>query len=223
MNTIREKSIEWAVTPLDASQPASDQHAGYQRGTGQTSGQVTRQVLGVRSVPADDPRSDSKLRTVFFEPERIVILRSVAGVSMRIAVSIDCFDAVRLKVKFTPAAPVYNVILRHDDPDLCVTLFEGDDMEFAQAALAEWGNYFGLEKIEDVPVSSGVRDSTDLCCDADEETSATNASILKQPIARRRGSALSKRRPRLYSRRHMGDLAMMDNVYRGNREIIARN
>ena len=189
------------------------------------------------SIGDSDRRADNYSRTVHFEGDRIVIMRRVCGVSMRVTIAVNRFSGIGVRLpNLAESRRAFQVVLVHADPDLCVSLYESANPLLADAAVSEWAQYFELPVLDgaDVAPSSHQAVSDKM---PGQQPNDTRHPVVTLPqvgkpgalragsarTVRRRGAALSKRRPRLYARRKAGEIARMDSAYGNEREIIARN
>ncbi len=147
-----------------------------------------------------DARADGGVRQVRVTRSNILILRRLAGVSMRILAPVANYRGVSLAVE--PAhkgGAAYRLLLAHrQDPDFDVVLAETLD---AQAAAADWGywaDYLDLPRLAD---AQGEDKRPGRC------------------ERRRGGGLLAKRRPRFLNRRKCGEAGRVATVF-AEREII---
>jgi hypothetical protein len=89
------------------------------------------------------------------------------------------------------------LVLLHRDPSLAIPLLVTDDAVERNAAWQAWSEVLALPQLADTRRDPAPR--------------------------RRRSNAISERRPSFLMRRHAGNLLRPMAVYRGEREIIARN
>jgi len=146
------------------------------------------------SFEARDMRADGGLRHVEIARDHVVLRRSVRGMQMAINIRISEFLGVALRN--VDGAPT--IVLKHRDPSLSVPLASEDQNEPIGVAWQHWSETFALPQLDETtPIQPAPR--------------------------RRRRNAIRARRPSILMRRRVGrDFAAMD-VYRGEREIIARN
>ena len=164
---------------------------------------------------ARDSGADGQVRDIELGRERVVLNRAVAGIRMKVGVPVAEFRGVTMRTLppegSEPAAVA--VMLEHRDNALTVPLYvatEGDE------AMVEWKSW---SRILGVPL---------LVDDGD--------GALREPLRRlgrvgvgapaprrRRRSAIKRRRPSILMRRKPGRPSAEPTVYRGEREIIARN
>jgi len=164
---------------------------------------------------ARDNGADGQIRNVELDRERIVLRREVRGISMKIGVRVTEFAGVMMRTLppegDEPAAVA--IMLEHRDIGLSVPLFvatEGDD------AMAQWKSW---ARVLGVPL---------LVADGDgalrEPFRRIGRLVVGQPAPRRRRrNAIKWRRPSILMRRKPGRPSAHPRVYRGEREIIARN
>ncbi len=145
-------------------------------------------------IEAFDARSDNRRRIVEVARETVTIRRAVAGVAMAIRVESRAYRGVALRVTgLEDGRFYYEVRLAHRDPDLSVPLGEGEDLAAVEAQWREWVAFLRL------PALAGRFESMDVQVNLD------GAEIVRRtPCARRRGSALTARRPRFLKRRAPG-------------------
>jgi len=164
---------------------------------------------------ARDNGADGQIRNVELDRERIVLRREVRGISMKIGVRVTEFAGVTMRTLppegDEPAAVA--IMLEHRDSGLSVPLFvatEGDD------AMAQWKSW---ARVLGVPLLVADGDGT-----LREPFRRIGRLAVGQPAPRRqRRSAIKWRRPSILMRRKPGRPAAHPSVYRGEREIIARN
>jgi hypothetical protein len=167
------------------------------------------------SVRAHDMRADGGERAIDIDRYRIVVRRAVAGIRMRLAVPVTDFDGVALELRAAgdDAPPTVALTLAHRDRALSVTLAEADTADDMLADWQAWGRVFGRPLL--------VADS-----DGRLRQPVPHLGALRVARAwprRRRRSPHKARRPAALMRRKAAKLSGMDAVYRGEREIIARN
>src|SRR3954469_22516617 len=164
---------------------------------------------------ARDSGADGQVRNVELDRERIVLRREVRGISMKIGVLVTEFAGVTMRTLppegEEPAAVA--IMLEHRDNGLTVPLFvatEGDD------AMAQWKSW---ARVLGVPL---------LIADGDgalrEPYRRISRPAVGQPAPRRRRrNAIKWRRPSILMRRKTGRPSANPSVYRGEREIVARD
>jgi Family of unknown function (DUF6101) len=145
------------------------------------------------SFAAHDVRADDNIRQVEIHRERIVVRRAVRGMRMNINVRVNDFLGVALR----DVGESQMLVLRHRDPSLSVTLCVSEDAEEIAEAWTMWSELFSLPQLTDE---------------------------MREPASRRRRrNAIRARRPKFLMRRRIGALLNPANMFRGEREIIARN
>jgi uncharacterized protein DUF6101 len=164
---------------------------------------------------ATDAAADERVRHVELTRERVVVRRSLAGMHMALNMPVSAFSgvAIRVLVGDGDAEASCSVTLEHKDPSLALPLFVSGEADEAFAEWRAWANVLGLPLLV-----------------------AEDDGVLREPFARlggvriadvrprrRRRSALKRRRPSMPLRRATGKLTEATPVYRGEREIIARN
>jgi uncharacterized protein DUF6101 len=146
------------------------------------------------SFSAHDTRADGGVRQIELHRERVVLRRAVLGMRMAVSVRVSDFLGVALRGIEDGAM----LVLRHRDPSLTIPLCVSSDPDEIAAAWLMWSELFALPPLrDDEPHEPAPR--------------------------RRRRNAVRWRRPRFLMRRRVGDLINPAQVYRGEREIIARN
>ena len=164
---------------------------------------------------AQDGGADGQIRQVELGRERVVLRRAVRGIPMNVGVPVAAFRGVSLRL--LPAdgaqAPAVAVTLDHRDSALSVPLFIAADGDDGIATWKSWGRVLGL------PLLVADHDGT-----LREPFRRLGAVEIGAPSPRRRRRvAIKWRRPSILMRRKPGRPAAEPSVYRGEREIIARN
>ena len=164
---------------------------------------------------ARDSGADGQVRNVELDTERVVLHREVSGIRKKIGVNVREFAGVTMRTLPPEGGEpaVVAVMLEHRDNGLTVPLFvatEGDD------AMAQWKSW---SRVLGVPL---------LVADSDGALREPFRRIGRIGIGnpaprRRRRGAVKRRRPSILMRRKPGRPSATPNVYRGEREIIARN
>jgi hypothetical protein len=162
---------------------------------------------------ASDAAADERVRHVELYRERVVVRRSLAGMRMALNMPVSAFAGVALRVLIGGGKVTASVTLEHKDPSLALPLFSSGEAGEAFAEWRAWANVLGLPLLV-----------------------AEDDGALREPFARlggvriadsrprrRRRSALKRRRASLPLRRRTGKITEATPVYRGEREIIARN
>lgn len=163
---------------------------------------------------APDAAADGGERRVTLEAGRVVVDRMVRSVSMRIAVPLNCFSGVAVRVApgDKPDCDRVEVVLAHRDRALDVPLHESAPDGDGLAEWRSWGRALKLPLLVEE-------------LDGRRSTPATLLGLVEvgRPRPRRRHSLLAGRRPRFLVKRRTGKLTAETKVNRGEREIIARN
>jgi len=151
-----------------------------------------------------DPRADGGRRVVRVTRDGVLIERRLQGVAMTIGVPFAAYRGVALAVEPEPSSGVaaYRLSLAHADPDLEVLLSETKDSGAAAADWKYWSFFLDLPR---------------LAC---EDGEVSPVPVAKRTVARRRGAAVAKRRPRFLARRKRGESARAAAVFCGEREIV---
>ena len=145
------------------------------------------------SFSAHDIRADGGTRQVELHRERVVLRRAVRG--MRMAINLRVTDFLGIALRDADDAKM--LVLLHRDPSLTVPLCVSNDAEEIATAWQMWSEIFALPQLQDTTREPAPR--------------------------RRRRNAIRARRPKFLVRRRAGALLNAAGVYRGEREIIARN
>ena len=162
---------------------------------------------------AKDAAADGRLRHVELHRERVVLRRSLSGMRMAINMPLAAFAGVGLTVITDEAGAAVAVMLAHKEDDtLNLPLYLAPETDDALAEWRSWGEVLGLPLL----VADGGHWR-------EVFTQLGGLHIGKLRPRRRRRSALRKRRPAILMRRAPGKLTDESPVYRGEREIIARN
>lgn len=145
------------------------------------------------SFAAHDIRADGGMRQVELHREHVVLRRAIQG--MRMAVNVRVRDFLGVALRGSDDAQM--LVLLHRDPSLTIPLCVSADAEEIETAWQTWSEIFSLPQLQD------------------------NS---REPTARRRRrNVIRLRRPKFLMRRRVGALLNQANIYRGEREIIARN
>jgi hypothetical protein len=145
------------------------------------------------SFSAHDTRADGGVRQVELHRERVVLHRALGG--MRMAVNVLVSDFLGVALRETDDAQM--LVLAHRDPSLTIPLCISADRDEIADAWEMWSETFALPQLQDVGIEPAPR--------------------------RRRRNAIGTRRPRFLMRRKSSELLPCASVYRGEREIIARD
>lgn len=164
---------------------------------------------------ASDAVADGRLRDVELHRERVVLRRSLHGMRMALNMPVAAFDGVALLPVpgESEAGDALAVVLRHSDPALTLPLFVTSQQDEALAEWQAWGLLLGVPLL----LAQEGASSTD------PFAKKAGLRMARPRPRRRRRSALKARRPSLPLRRGSGKITDATPVYRGEREIIARN
>lgn len=167
------------------------------------------------SFSAGDARADERIRFVDLYRERVVMRRAVAGIRMAVSLPVAMYlgVAIRLVPPDASSPGAVAVVLEHRDPAMSVPLFVAPDGTDALAEWQSWARVLGLPLL--------VHDGEGSFREPFERIGAVRVAPA-QP-RRRRHTTVRKRRPRILMRRKPGRLGPDAVVFRGEREIIARN
>jgi hypothetical protein len=167
------------------------------------------------SFAASDAAADGRVRQIELFHKRVVVRRSVAGIRMALNMPVSAFAGVSLRMApgADGAPPTVSVVLEHKDPSLAMSLYVSTDSDDVLAEWRSWSQVLGLPQLIDDD-EGGWR-----------EPFARLGGVRIEPVRprRRRHSALKRRRPAMTLRRKAGKISDTTPVYRGEREIIARN
>jgi hypothetical protein len=163
---------------------------------------------------AIDAAADERVRHVELYRERVVVRRCLGGMRMALNMPLSAFAGVAIRTCAGDGSEpaTVSVILEHKDPSLALPLFVSAEADDAAAQWRTWAKVLGLPMLveddgqwrEPFARMGGVR-------------------IERVRARRRRRNAIKRRRPTMPLRRLMGKLNADTPVYRGEREIIARN
>ncbi|WP_208979173.1 DUF6101 family protein [Stappia stellulata] len=159
-------------------------------------------------------RSDPTPLDVYIDCQQVIVKRRLAGLPLTLVQPVGVFLGVFAEVApgATPGTLSARIGLRHRDPAMSIELAASDKLEDLAADWCAWGEALGLPLLLVEPDGKVSRIDK-----SDEDAVAPMA------LPRRRVAALTARRPRFLVRRKPGHPAMAGPVYRGEREIIARN
>jgi Family of unknown function (DUF6101) len=163
---------------------------------------------------ASDAAADERVRHVELYRERVVVRRSLGGMRMALNMPVSAFAGVAIRVLAGEGeAPSVSITLEHKDPALALPLLVSVETDEAFADWRAWGNVLNLPLL--VAEDDGVL----------REPFARIGSMRVDTVRprRRRRSVLRRRRPSMPLRRAFGKLTEATPVFRGEREIIARN
>ncbi len=161
---------------------------------------------------ASDAAADERVREIELHRTRVVVRRSRAGMRMALNLPVSAFAGVGLRLASDENGAHAAVVLAHRDPDLALPLYVSRDADDVMADWRAWSAVLGLPLL--------VEDE----CGWREPFARLGAVRIECPRPRRRRhSPLKRRRPSILMRRAPGTLTTATPVYRGEREIIARN
>jgi hypothetical protein len=133
------------------------------------------------------------VRQIELHRERVVLRRAIRGMRMAVNVRVSDFLGVGLR----RIGEAQMLVLVHRDPSLSIPLHVSEDEDEIATHWQTWSELFSLPQLQD--------DS-------------------REPAARRRRrNAIRARRPKFLMRRRIGALLNGASIFRGEREIIARN
>jgi hypothetical protein len=159
---------------------------------------------------ASDATADGRVREIELHRQRVVVRRTLAGMRMAINLPVAAFAGVALKLM--PGEDAVAVMLAHKDPGLALPLFVSLQADDAMVEWRVWGSVLGLPLL--VEEGEGRREPF-------AQLGGLRVGAVRP--RRRRRSVLRKRRPAILLRRRPGHVDAATPVYRGEREIIARN
>jgi hypothetical protein len=170
--------------------------------------------LPVRFEAADEA-ADERRRVVDLHRERVVVRRCVGGMRMALNMPVSAFRGVVIRLNQEDDQPpsAIDVVLEHGDPALSLPLFSSETTDEIVAEWQAWGRVLGL------PLLIAERDGS-----LREPFARIGALTIEAPTwRRRRRTLIARRRPSIRLRRRAARLPDSPAVYRGEREIIARN
>jgi hypothetical protein len=188
------------------------------RSGGYSAGSGSALLLDPFCLPARyaaiDAAADERVRHVELYRERVVVRRSLGGMRMALNMPLSAFAgvAIRMSSGEGSVAATVSVILEHKDPSLALPLFVSAEAGDAAAQWRIWAKVLGLPML--------VEDDGQL---REPFARMGGVRIERARARRRRRNAIKRRRPTMPLRRPMGKLTAATPVYRGEREIIARN
>jgi len=164
---------------------------------------------------ASDAAADGRVREVELHRERVIVRRRLNGMRMALNMPVAAFAGVALRLARVEASatPMVAVVLAHRDPGLALPLFVSAEAEEAFAEWRTWGQVLGLPLLV-TEADGSLRDPF---------ARMGGVRVERPRPRRRRRSALKRRRPSILMRRAPAKLTASAPVYRGEREIIARN
>jgi len=162
---------------------------------------------------ATDAAADERVRHVELYRERVVVRRSLSGMRMALNMPVSAFAGIAIKVTVGEGEAEAAVVLEHKDPSLSLPLFVSSEADEAFAEWRAWAKVLGLPLLV-AEEDGGLR-----------EPFARIGGVRVDAVRprRRRRSALKRRRPSMPLCRQACSITDTTPVYRGEREIIARN
>ena len=157
---------------------------------------------------ATDAAADGRSREVELTRDRVVVRRAVAGIRMAVNMPISAYRGVAIRMSSDGAA----VVLEHRDPALALELYVAADGDEVAAEWRTWGEVLGVPLL--------VADEAGEAGEIFERVGVVRSN--GPFVRRRRHNAIKRRRPSILMRRVVKRVGAAD-VYRGEREIIARN
>ncbi|MBK8007208.1 MAG: hypothetical protein IPK23_01155 [Rhizobiales bacterium] len=163
------------------------------------------------SFTAADPAADGGSREIGVSRDGIEFRRSVRGVQMRVQLPFSEFRGVAVRV-LAPGGcePMIFLSLEHSDDALSVLLQATEDSDESAEAARKWSRVTGR------PILIAGEDGR-LCNPA-----SVRNKVSVSPRRKRR-SALRNRRTAIRLRHQRANRSIDENVYCGEREIIARD
>jgi hypothetical protein len=164
---------------------------------------------------AIDAGADRHERVVEIGRDRVVVRRAVGGIPMKVSTPVANY--LGIAVRIIPPRDHYEgvvaVMLEHRDPGLSVPLFLADDGFDVAVECDAWARVLGVPTLS-VDADGNVR----------RLGGPLGALHPRDVVPRRRGRSLKFRRSlRRLSRKPGAAPLAVQAVYRGEREIIARN
>jgi hypothetical protein len=162
-----------------------------------------------------DKAADGHLRVVELTRERVVLRRAVRGIKMAVNLPLTAYLGVALRME-PPAGEepgAVSIMLEHRDQGLSLPLYRAADGVDIVAEWQSWARVLRLPLLVAEP-DGGLREAFERI---------GTLRIASPHARRRRRSAIRQRRPSILMRRKVGHPIGHAPVYRGEREIIARN
>ncbi|EJW11185.1 hypothetical protein A33M_3446 [Rhodovulum sp. PH10] len=162
-----------------------------------------------------DSAADTRERVIDLHRERVIVRRAVAGMRMAVSLPVTSFLGVALRV----LEPISDddgsvaIVLEHRDPALSVPLFVAPDGSDAVAEWQLWARVLGLRLL--IADTDGTLRAPFAHLGALRVWEAQSRRRRVGPMKRRRASILMRRKP--------GRLPPAPQVFRDEREIIARS
>jgi hypothetical protein len=171
-------------------------------------------ALPVR-FPTFDCGADGRVRLVEVHRERVILRRAVRGIRMSLSLPLATFlgVAIRIVPPNSEADGAFAVVLEHRDPALCIPVFVAPDGADVIAEWQLWGRVLGRPLL--------VKDAEGALREPFQRLGGLRVAAVAP--RRRRQGAILRRRPLIQFRRRLTRIRGVLRVYRGEREIIARN
>jgi hypothetical protein len=164
---------------------------------------------------AFDAGADGRVRVVEVHRERVILRRAVRGIRMALSVPLASFLGVAIRVvpPTSETDGAFAVVLEHRDPALSIPVFVAPDGADVIAEWQLWARMLGRPLLV-ADAGGGLREPFRRLGGLRFGTVAAR---------RRRQGAIRMRRPIVQFRRRPTRIDTELRVYRGEREIIARN
>jgi hypothetical protein len=167
------------------------------------------------SFTAHDSAADEHVRFVELHRQRVVLRRAVGGMRMALNLPIQSYLGIAIRMlppqETVPGAIA--VILAHRDPALSLPLMVAPDGDEVIAEWQAWARVLALPLL--------VTDRDGSLREAFPRIGQLR--IAAPTVRRRRHSPIKTRRPSILLRRRHGRAGGTLAIYRGEREIIARD
>jgi hypothetical protein len=164
---------------------------------------------------AFDGGADGRVRLVELHRERVILRRAVRGIRMALSVPLVSFLGVSIRI-VPPGAETegaFAVVLEHRDPALSIPVFVAPDGADVIAEWQLWARMLGRPLL--------VADAGGALREPFRRLGGLRVATVA--ARRRRQGSLQRRRPFIQFRRRPTRIGAELRVYRGEREIIARN
>ena len=161
-----------------------------------------------------DHAADDRVRVVELHCERVILRRAVSGIKMAVNLPLAAYRGIAIRIdKATLDCPAsFAIVLEHVDPALALTLYRAGDGDEIVAEWRSWARALGVPLLV-AGSDSGVRELFE---------GVGSVGVGRASARRARHGALKARRSMKALRRRSHPIATT-KVYRGEREIIARN
>jgi hypothetical protein len=162
---------------------------------------------------ASDERADGRTRQVELTRERVVVRRAVDGMRMAVNLPVSAYRGIAIRmVTDENYEPAVAIVLAHKDPGLDLPLCITGQADEIIAQWHDWATVLG------VPLLPAEQDNN-------PPARSSNATVRVEETCprRRRRNAIKARRPSILMRRAPKRIGGDTAIYRGEREIIARD